>query len=258
MIFQNIPVISWDIYDDVYDNANANTNAVVNYEKNISHIIQIPNNMMDDFLTKHTTTHPLVIKIKTMTNEICFGNIEISNDNMVVMPHWALHKLNIDVFSMVSIEPVELVSIGKIMLKAIDSKYVYWDKLREQLEERFSQFYAINKGDCIHCLNTEFYVIGLYDNDNMELMSGSLFETDVKIEFETPTDIEEEERIHTIKKLEKEKILLEEYNKKKELQQKKEEEENIVSKGRRLGGNPISREESIRRIEERFKKTKPI
>ena len=129
MIFKNIPVISWDLYTDLEEN-----------EKNISHIIQIPNNIMDECLNEHIGKTPIVIKIKTLTDEICFGNVEISNDNLVVIPHWALHKLNIDVFSTVSLESVELVKIGKIVLKAMDSKYVYWEKLREQLEEIFSGF----------------------------------------------------------------------------------------------------------------------
>ena len=190
MKFINIPIISWELIDP--DNP----------EKNIGHSIRIPNRCMDEILYQHNSSEPLCVEIIMMSDAtnakrhcIVSGNVEVGNEEMVVVPFWALSKLGAETFSLVSIENVTNVrKAGYIKVRANNSDYVYWDGLKETLETEFSKINNISVGVPINVFGLEFYVMELRDLDGIRILDASLFNTDVKIDFETPSDIEEKER----------------------------------------------------------------
>ncbi len=190
MKFINIPIISWELIDP--DNP----------EKNIGHSIKIPNRCMDEMLYRHNSSEPLCIEIIMMSDAtnakrrcIVSGNVEVGNDEMVVVPFWALSKLGAEAFSLVSIENVTNVrKAGYIKVRAVTSDYVYWDGLKETLETEFSKINNISVGVPINVFGLEFYVMELRDVKGIRILDASLFNTDVEIDFETPSDIEENER----------------------------------------------------------------
>ena len=190
MKFRNIPIISWELADP--DNP----------EKNIGHSIKIPNRCMDEMLYHHNTNEPICIEIITMndaTNAKCHcivsGNVEVSDEEIVVVPFWALSKLGVDQFSLVSIENVTNVrKAGYIKVRATSSEYVHWDGLKETLETEFSKINNVSVGVPINVFGLEFYVIELRDTTGIRILDASLFNTDVEIDFDTPSDIEEKER----------------------------------------------------------------
>ena len=190
MKFINIPIISWELIDP--DNP----------EKNIGHSIKIPNRCMDEMLYQHNSSEPLCVEIIMMSDAtnakrhcIVSGNVEVSDDEMVVVPFWALSKLGAETFSLVSVENVTNVrKAGYIKVRATNSDYVYWDGLKETLETEFSKINNISVGVPINVFGLEFYVTELRDANGIRILDASLFNTDVEIDFETPSDIEEKER----------------------------------------------------------------
>jgi hypothetical protein len=190
MKFTNIPIISWELIDP--DNP----------EKNIGHSIKIPNRCMDEMLYQHNSSEPLCVEIITMNDAtnakrrcIVSGNVEVGDEEMVVVPFWALSKLGAETFSLVSIENVTNVrKAGYIKVRATTSDYAYWDGLKETLETEFSKINNVSVGVPINVYGLEFYVMELRDVNGIRILDASLFNTDVEIDFETPTDIEEKER----------------------------------------------------------------
>jgi len=190
MKFINIPIISWELIDP--DSP----------EKNIGHSIKIPNRCMDEMLYHHNSSEPLCIEIIMMSDAknakrhcIVSGNVEVGDEDMVVVPFWALSKLGAETFSLVSIENVTNVrKAGYIKVRATTSDYAYWDGLKETLETEFSKINNVSVGVPINVFGLEFYVIELRDTDGIRILDASLFNTDVEIDFETPSDIEEKER----------------------------------------------------------------
>jgi hypothetical protein len=190
MKFINIPIISWELIDP--DNS----------EKNIGHSIKIPNRCMDEMLYHHNSSEPLCIEIIMMSDAtnakrhcIVSGNVEVGDEDMVVVPFWALSKLGAETFSLVSIENVTNVrKAGYIKVRATTSDYAYWDGLKETLETEFSKINNVSVGVPINVFGLEFYVMELRDLDGIRILDASLFNTDVEIDFETPSDIEEKER----------------------------------------------------------------
>lgn len=187
----NLPIISWDIYDP--DNP----------EKNYSHTIKIPNRCMDEMLYVHRGDGPLFVEIvptnKTPTNRkyrcLVFANAEVCDEEAVVVPYWSMAKLGLEPFDIVSIENVDNVrKASYIKVRANSSEYVYWDGLRETLEEEFNKMNAVSVGDqvCVHGI--EFYVLELRDEQGIGMIDASIYQVEVKIDFDTPSDIVEAER----------------------------------------------------------------
>jgi len=231
MKFNNIPVTSWDLYDP--DNP----------EKNIGHSIKIPNRCMDEMLYTITGEQPMCIEIMSMKDSteakshcVISGNIEISEDEIVVVPFWALSKLGIVPFSQVSIENVNNVrKAGYIKVRADVSDYVYWDALKETLESEFSKINYISVGDPVNIFGIEFYIVELHDTEGIRMLDGCLFNTDLEIDFDTPLDILEQER------REKEELVRIEEEKRRQLEEteklkKKMEEEEYIRKNPHFQG----------------------
>jgi len=263
MKFNNIPITSWDLYEPE------------NPEKNIGHTIKIPNRCMDEMLYSHKNDGPIFIEIismKDVPNARChclvFANVEITEDEIVVVPYWSMTKLGVEPFELVSIENVNNVrKAGFIKVRANHSDYIYWDGLKETLETEFSKINAISVGDLINIFGIEFYVIELKDQEGIGMLDASLFNTDVKIDFDTPSDIVEEERRQKaeLERIEISKKVLKEAQ---ELANKKREEEEELrrnpyfrGKGETVNGNSenvpipeISREDRAKMFEKLFQK----
>lgn len=195
-LFENITVISWDMSGHL----NAD-------EKNLSHSILIPNHILDKFLSsmQHDSDDPvLYIEIKDMAGPkdnliykcLVFSDVGSTENDVCVLPYWAMAKLQLEQFSKVSIENINNIrKVGYIRLKANHSDYAYWDNIKEILERELDKYRCISVGDLISIIDIEFYVIELRDVDNIRMADGSLYDTEPSIEFDTPTDIEEKERI---------------------------------------------------------------
>ena len=215
MKFNDLPILSWELIDP--DNP----------EKNIGHSIRIPNRCMDEILYHFNGEVPMCIEIKSMVAPgavAIFGNIEIGNDEVIVVPFWTLAKLGLEPFSLVSIENVENVrKAGFIKVRPNHSSYIYWEGLKETLEAEFSKLNYISVGDPISIFGVEFYVMEIHDTEGIVMLDGCLFNTDIEIDFETPMDIEEQERLERIR-MEDENRLRREIEAQ-ELQKKMEEDE---------------------------------
>lgn len=195
MKFENITVISWDMYDDNDS-----------FEKNVSHSIIIPNNIMDTFFQEQTNSGtPIFIKIKDMnTTKLCennnfivFSDIEVNDKNVCVLPFWAMSKLQLQQFDTISIENINyLEKIGFIKLKANNSNYIYWDDIKKMLENELQKYQCLSIGDLIYLADVEFYVKELRDINTLSISNGSLFDTEPSIEFEMPTDVEHDETVY--------------------------------------------------------------
>lgn len=194
MKFDNITVISWDMYDDNDS-----------FEKNLSHSIIIPNNIMDAFFRDETNFgSPIFIKIKDMdttklgenNNFIVFSNSQVTHTNVCVLPYWAMSKLQLQQFDKVSIENINNIEkIGFIKLKGNNSNYVYWDDIKNMLENELQNYQCLSIGDLIYISDVEFYVKELRDINMLIIPNGSLFDTEPSIEFEMPTDVEHNETL---------------------------------------------------------------
>lgn len=192
MKFDNIEIISWDIYEENPCS-----------DKNLGHTIKLPYNIISSILSNiDCNTNPIYIEIKNMNedellkinNRIIFSNFEVHDINICVAPYWAMSKLNFSQFDKISIENVNNIEkIGFIKLKANFSHYVLWDDIKNILEIELEKYHCLNLGDLISINGIEFYVIELKDTFSKLIIYGSLFNTDPSIEFDIPIDIDYKE-----------------------------------------------------------------
>lgn len=192
MIFDNIEIISWDMYEE-----NSST------DKNFGHSILLPYNVINTILSDCSIcNNPIYIKIINtnkdqlveIDNSIIFSNFEVHDNNTCVIPYWALSKINLLQFDKVSIQYIyDISKIGFIKLKANNSNYVYWDNIKKILELELEKYQCLNLGDLIIINEVEFYVTELHDIFSKSINYGSLFNTEPSIEFDVPIDIEYEE-----------------------------------------------------------------
>jgi hypothetical protein len=259
----NIQVMSWDMYSpDELD-------------KNISNTIAIPDNIYYKMINELTEFNPLFVEITksdesgyNQTNCRCllFGNIISIEQDVIVLPYWAMAKYGLEPFQNVNIENVDnLQSIDYIQVRANNSDYVHWSSLKEILEETLIKCRAISLGDLINVHGIEFYVCQIKNQSGSEILDGSLYNTDVKIDFDIPVDILEEERLEKIKEEEQERLRqlkqeeeqLVRINEENRLKMIEEEKNNkFVGTGYRLGGGPshITREQMAEIIKARIAK----
>jgi len=263
MKVENIPVISWDIYSpDEFD-------------KNVGNTIAIPDTIYYKMINELTEFNPLFVEI-TKSDEsgfnqsncrcLLFGNIISIEQDIIVLPYWAMAKYGLESFQNVSIENVDnLQSIDYIQVRANNSDYVHWSSLKEILEETLVKCRAISLGDMINVHGIEFYVCKIKNQSGSEVLDGSLYNTDVKIDFDVPVDILEEERLQKIKEEEEERLRqlkLEEeqlarINEANRLKMIEEEKNNkFVGTGYKLGDGPsrITREQMAEIIKARMAK----
>lgn len=204
MKVENIPIISWDIYspDEL--------------EKNVANTIAIPDNIYYKMINELTEFNPLFVEITKSDDNgfnqsncrcLLFGNIISIEQDVIVLPYWAMAKYGLEPFQNVTIENVDnLQSIDYIQVRANNSDYVHWSSLKEILEETLIKCRAISLGDMINVHGIEFYICKIKNQSGCEILDGSLYNTDVKIDFDVPVDIVEEERLQKIREDEEERL----------------------------------------------------
>jgi hypothetical protein len=229
MRVENIPVISWDIYSpDELD-------------KNVGNTIAISDKIYYKMINELTEFNPLFVEI-TKTDEngfnqsncrcLLFGNIISVEQDVIVLPYWAMAKYGLEPFQNVTIENVDnLQNIDYIQVRANNSDYIHWSSLKEILEETLIKCRAISLGDMINVHGIEFYVCQIKNQSGSEILDGSLYNTDVKIDFDVPVDILEEERLQKIKD-EEQKIKEEEQERLRQLKQEEETMDRIREQNR--------------------------
>jgi hypothetical protein len=171
-----LSIISWELYNG-------------DLLKNESHIIALPNRCMDQIISMDESTFITV----SINNAIQIGNCEVVQDeNIVVVPYWIISKLNVEQFDTVvvcHIQSSSIKQIGRIKIRATISDYAMWEDIKKILETELSQFRIINCGDVISIYGIEFYIVELYEKTTLEpVVSGSIYNTDVELDFDIPMD----------------------------------------------------------------------
>lgn len=179
MKIKNIQIATWELIEPD------------NRDKNTGHTIGIPNKYIDELMYSHNGHNPMIIQL---TNEhghqhLC-GSFEIIELDLVIIPYWLLSKLNLVQFdSIISIENINKPeTVDYIKVIANSSRYSEWDEVQHTLESILSCQNAINKGDPLNILGVEFYILELKNSSGLQIDCGSIFNTDVKIEFDIPMD----------------------------------------------------------------------
>ncbi len=172
----NLSIISWELYNG-------------DVSKNESHIIALPNRCIDQIIAIDESIFITV----SINNAIQIGNCEVVHEeNIVVVPHWIISKLNVEQFDTVvicHIQPSSIKQIGRIKIRATISDYAMWEDIKKILETELSQFRIINCGDVISIYGIEFYIVELYEKTTLEpVVSGSIYNTDVELDFDLPMD----------------------------------------------------------------------
>ena len=173
----NLPIISWELYNG-------------DLSKNESHIIALPNRCFDQIISVDESSAFITVSIN---NAIQIGNCEVVHEeNIVVVPHWIISKLNVEQFDTVvicHIQPLSIKQIGRIKIRATISDYAMWEDIKKILETELSQFRIINCGDVVSIYGIEFYIVELYEKTTLEpVISGSIYNTDVELDFDLPMD----------------------------------------------------------------------
>lgn len=172
-----LSIISWELYNG-------------DLSKNESHIIALPNRCMDQLISMDENSAFITVSIN---NAIQIGNCEVVQDeSIVVVPHWIISKLNVEQFDTVVIHYIlssSIKQIGRIKIRATISDYAMWEDIKKILENELSQFRIINCGDLVSIYGIEFYIVELYEKTTLEpVVSGSIFNTDVELDFDLPMD----------------------------------------------------------------------
>jgi hypothetical protein len=124
-------------------------------------------------------------------DQVC-GSIGILDDTVlgedyIVMPDEYFRRLQIESFTTVKIEKVvDMRKVNYIKIKGHDKKYTSWDGINEILEAHLNKFRAISSGQTTNVLGINFTIIEMKDVDGNTIFHGSLYETDVNIEFDDP------------------------------------------------------------------------
>jgi hypothetical protein len=169
-------------------------------------------------------------------NSMIFGNCGFIQEDLIVLPFWVINKLKINMFEVVNIQNIiNLPKIGFLKIKGTNSDYTKLENIKEILENELNTYRAITINDLIYIyyqfqFQLEFYIIEIKDIFNKEIKFGSLFNTEVNIEFEIPSDIAEKERQERIEQenIEQERIEQERIYKE-ELKQKEIEKERLFA-----------------------------
>lgn len=207
------------------------------YINSDSHFIHIPKELYHDFLTlkslQNRAKFPLFVAIKNSNKSqkgILFSKVEPSvvtsnsTHEMCLLPRWAIDKLELEDF----LGKIDLIyvpipqKVDYIKVKGNKSTYVKFKDIKSMLENKLSSYNCLNIEEEFKIEDVTFRVIELKNEKGIDINFGSTFETDVKIDFETPDDIAELERELKLKKeLElKRELELKEEKKKLESQEK--------------------------------------
>lgn len=189
MKIRNIQIATWELIEPD------------NIDKNTGNIIGIPNKYIDELMYSHVGNNPMIIELTNEhgNNHLC-GSFEIIELDMVIIPYWLLSKLYLEPFqSIISIENINSPeTVDYIKLIANSSRYSQWDEVQYTMESILSSQNAVNKGDPLNILGVEFYVLEIKNSSGLNIEGGSIFNTDVKIDFDIPMDQVSEPKISRI------------------------------------------------------------
>uniref|UniRef100_A0A6C0BD81 Uncharacterized protein n=1 Tax=viral metagenome TaxID=1070528 RepID=A0A6C0BD81_9ZZZZ len=291
----------------IYDRCGINIRAISvefctdesRYNEPDSHFIQIPEKMFNKFLSKKDISKPLYIGIRNTKDEskcLYFGRVEPSietsnsSSNMCLLPGWVMDRLIIDRYGdyvdiVLLSDGISIKTLDYIKIRGNVSSYVKWSNIKEKFEDKLSSYNCVNLNDVLYIDDIMFTIVELKDIYGNNLLYGSTFQGEVKLDFDLPDDLREKEKIE-LKKLEDERIRRTVENKQKNgfdekielkkrsnimtfsdlenLKDKKEENKNIEyfkGTGNKLTDEnivikKITREERALLLEERFKKMK--
>jgi hypothetical protein len=182
-----------------------------NFMDDTDYRLLISSKYFEEFI-KEETESPLIVKIfmddedGAIYREVVCGSVGILDNNVlgddfIVMPNEYFRKLQIETFTTVKIEKVrDIKKINYIKIKGHDERYTSWDGINEILEAHLNNFRAISSGQTTNVLGINFTIVEMKDCDGNIITYGSLYETDVNIEFDelntkTKTKIETVEEI---------------------------------------------------------------
>lgn len=182
------------------------------YTDYTDYTILISSNYFEKFIKEEIDT-PLSIMITFLVNdndeykeerEIVCGSIgildgNILGDDYIVMPDEYFRKLQIESFTSVKIRMVNNIKkINYIKIRGHDERYISWDGINEILEAHLNKFRAISSGQTTNVLGINFTIMEMKDCDGNIITYGSLYETDVNIEFD---DLEPRVPVKTIEEI---------------------------------------------------------
>lgn len=167
-----------------------------NFMDDTDYRLLISSKYFEEFI-KEETESPLFVKIfmddeddSAIYREVVCGSVGILDNNVlgddfIVMPNEYFRKLQIESFTTVKIEKVrDIKKINYIKIKGHDERYTSWDGINEILEAHLNNFRAISSGQTTNVLGINFTIIEMKDSDGDIITYGSLYETDVNIEFD--------------------------------------------------------------------------
>lgn len=185
-----------------------------------SHFIHIPKKVYLDWMEfkdrEGRSTNPLYVGIRNSNNvekRLYFGRVEPSvnssnsNHEMCLLPRWVIEKLEIDEFGgLVDIVYVKNPpTIDYIKVRGNKSSYVNFRDIKSMLEQKLCVYNCLNIDEKIHIEDVIFNVIEIKDIHGNSINFGSIFNTDVKIDFDLPDDLvekaEEQRKLASITKI---------------------------------------------------------
>lgn len=273
------PVISFELYNELY-------NSVRVSNLNNGHTILIPekhyNELLEneDYFENGCVNYFKIFLTQNEDNFTIFGKCGFVEENHIVVPEWAIKKLDIKIFDIIkAVSTNDIQNITFLKIQGENSSYSKLLNVKEIFEKELSKCLSVSIGDSIifdHCDNNQetkvvFKVLEIKNEFDENISFGSLRDTEVKVEFEIPVDILEEQERQRIRQIEIEEE--EERQRQLEIQRQKDiilerarnnqklEDERRGFKGdgyslKSDNENIITREEALRIMEERFKNSK--
>ena len=280
------PVISFELYNQIY-----NSNRVSNLDN--GHTILIPeihyNELIqkDDYFENNCVNYFKIYNLikndedANIFEELftIFGKCSFVEENHIVLPEWAIQKLKLKIFDIAQVNLMEYIEdITFLKIQGENSSYAKLLDIKEVFEKELSKCISTSVGDSIifnhfdEHLNQEikvvFKVLEIKNEFDENLNYGSLRDTEVKVEFDIPLDIleeQEKERLRQIQLAEEEErnYQLELENKKQRLIEEAKRKQLMEDERRGFKGSGhslkegdekiLTREEALRLMEERFK-----
>lgn len=183
-----------------------------------SHFIHVPRDIYHNLIELKSREGkdnlPLYVGIRNVDNKenkLYFGRVEPSvnssnsNHTMALLPRWVFDKLEIrELIGKIDIVYVKNPQkIDYIKVRGDKSSYVKFRDIKSMLESKLSSYNCLNLNEKFHIEDVTFIVTEIKDEDGDDIQFGSLFEREVKIDFELPDDLVAEEKER--KELEKKK-----------------------------------------------------
>lgn len=174
-----------------------------------SHFIHIPRDIYLNWLQLKSTqgkeTEPLYVAIRNSEekdNRLYFGRVEPSvnstnsNHTMCLLPKWAIDRLHLDDFT----GKVDIVYVKRpqridyVKVRGDKSSYVKFRDIKVMLEDKLSSYNCLNLNEKFHLEDVIFTVTSIKNSEGNDINYGTMHESEVKIDFDLPDDLVEEER----------------------------------------------------------------